>query len=343
MALRPIDNALPVAPERPKKHLQVVSVPIQKQSEVGVNDENKAPLPPTNSPIDYISSDNLKPISDPESKIQGLIERLDSKDWTNVCESLNNMRRFALYHSSVMLPFLEKVMSVVVKSMKNPRSALIKTSIMASSDIFYAFGDQLLDSISDAFDNLLLSLACVVGGQLLQLLLKASQDKKFVCEEADKALNAMVKSMTPLPLLNKLKPYVSHVNLRIRAKAAICISNFVSKMVKLEKVASLELTLPVFLSCLLIGTDLLVLGGDEFQGLEGMNEFGLVSLVQVAADLLNDRLPEAREAARRIVISIYEAHTGNEEQKQEEWQSFCQSSLPPIHVQSFVKITSSSN
>uniref|UniRef100_A0A6N2K2K6 TOG domain-containing protein n=1 Tax=Salix viminalis TaxID=40686 RepID=A0A6N2K2K6_SALVM len=295
MALRPIvDNALPVAPERPKKNLQVVSVPLQKQSEVGVNDENKAPLPPSSSPIDYISSDNLKPISDPESKIQGLIERLDSKDWTNVCESLNNIRRFALYHSSLLLPFLEKVMSVVVKCMKNPRSALIKTSIMASSDIFYAFGDQLLDSISDAFDNL-----------LLQLLLKASQDKKFVCEEADKALNAMVQSMTPLPLLNKLKPYVSHVNLRIRAKAAISISNFVSKM-----------------------------------GLEGMDEFGLVSLVQVAADLLNDRLPEAREAARRIVISVYEAYTGSEEQKQEEWQSFCQSSLPPIHVHSLVKITS---
>jgi hypothetical protein len=73
-----------------------------------------------------------------------------------------------------------------------------------------------------------------------------------------------------------------------------------------------------------------------------MNEFGLVSLVQVAADLLNDRLPEAREAARRTVISIYEAYTGNEEQKQEEWQNFCQSSLPPIHAQSIVKITSSS-
>lgn len=71
MALRPIDNSLPIAPERPKKHVKVVSVPIQKQSEVGVNDENKAPLPPsTDSTIDYISSDDLEPISDPESKIQ---------------------------------------------------------------------------------------------------------------------------------------------------------------------------------------------------------------------------------------------------------------------------------
>lgn len=55
----------------------------------------------------------------------------------------------------VMFHFREKVMAVLVKSMKNPRSALIKTSIMASSDIFKAFGDQLLDtSTSDAYDQL---------------------------------------------------------------------------------------------------------------------------------------------------------------------------------------------
>ncbi|CAK7333201.1 unnamed protein product [Dovyalis caffra] len=308
MALRPIDNALPITPDRLKKHVKVVSVPIQKQSEFGgVNDENKASLPPyTDSTIDYVSSVDLKPISDPESKIQGLIEGLDSKDWTKVCESLNNARRFALYHSALLLPVLEKVMLVVVKAMKNPRSALCKTSIMASSDIFNAFGDQLSDSTGDAFDHL-----------LLQLLLKASQDKKFVCEEADKTLNAMVKSMTPLPLLNKLKSYVSHVNPRVRAKAAISISNSVSKM---------------WWGSVWYG----------FQGLERMNEFGLVALVQMAADLLNDRLPEAREAARSTVISIHEAYTGNEEQKQEEWQDFCQSSLPPIHAQSMLKITATS-
>ncbi|KAG6758845.1 hypothetical protein POTOM_035307 [Populus tomentosa] len=300
MALKPIDNALPLPHETAK---------------FGVNEESKTaslPPPPADPIIDYISSENLEPISDPESEIQargffawililgsflfqGLVEELDSKDWTRVCESLNNVRRFALYHSLLLLPILEKVMLMVVKAMKNPRSALCKTSIMASSDIFKVFGDQSLDSANNAFDNL-----------LLQLLLKASQDKRFVCEEADKALNAMVKSMTPLPLLNKLRPYVRHINPRIRAKAAITISNSVSKM-----------------------------------GLEAMNEFGLVSLVQMAADLLNDRLPEAREAARNIVTCIYEAYTRNEEQKQESWQNFCQSSLPPIHAQSMVKITSS--
>lgn len=296
MALRPIDNALPTTPERPKKQAKVV-VSIQKQSDSAVTDENQAPLPPSaDATVDYVLSENLKGIPDPESKIQSLIEGLDSKDWIKVCESLNNARRFALYHSNLLLPLLEKVMLVLVKAMKNPRSALCKTSIMASSDIVKAFGDNLLDSFpSDAFEPL-----------LLQLLLKSSQDKRFVCEEADKALNAMVGSMKPLPLLNKLRAYVSHANLRIRAKAAIYISNCVSKM-----------------------------------GLEGMEEFGLVALIQMAADLLNDRLPEAREAARSVVISVYEAFTENEAEKQEAWQSFCQSNLPPVHAQSMVKIVPS--
>lgn len=64
MALRPIDNALPVTPERPKKQAKVV-VPIQKG-----NDENQAPLPPSaDATIDYVSSENLKPLTDPDSNV----------------------------------------------------------------------------------------------------------------------------------------------------------------------------------------------------------------------------------------------------------------------------------
>lgn len=73
-----------------------------------------------------------------------------------------------------------------------------------------------------------------------------------------------------------------------------------------------------------------------------MKEIGLVSLVQMAAELLNDRLPEAREAARNTVISIYDSCTEEEEvEKLEAWQSFCQANLPPIDAQSLVKIVTS--
>ncbi|KAL2229759.1 crescerin-1 [Sesamum indicum] len=301
MALRPIDNALPVTPERPKKQAKIV-IPAhnekQQLPELVVNDENKAPLPQPSSAdasIDYVSSENLKAFQDPDVKIQGLVGGLESKDWLKVCESLNDIRRFALYHSGLLLPFLDKVLSLMVKAIKNPRSALCKTSIMAASDIFKAFGGSLLDSTSDAFNQL-----------LLQLLLKASQDKKFVCEEADRALLAMGEVMSPLPLLHKLGLYAGHTNLRVRAKAAISISNCVSRM-----------------------------------DLKSMEEFGLVSLIKIVSNLLNDKLPEAREAARGIAISLFSAITENEEEKQEAWQSFCQSNLPAIRAQAMVKLVSS--
>ena len=80
----------------------------------------------------------------------------------------------------------------------------------------------------------------------------------------------------------------------------------------------------------------------QLQGLEEIKEFGLVALLQMAADLLNDRLPEAREAARSIVFSIYKVFTEKEEQNQEEaWQSFCHTNLPLIHAQSMIKVISS--
>ncbi|XP_075504257.1 uncharacterized protein LOC142541674 [Primulina tabacum] len=303
MALRSLDNKLPITQERPKKQAKV-SEQIHKEKkqqhpEFGVNNENQHPssLPTsTEVSVDYIPSDNLQAFQDPEVKIQSLLGGFESKDWLKVCESLNDVRRLALFHSTLLLPILENVVLVMVKAIKNPRSALCKTSIMASSDMFKAFGEKLLESTTpDSFNNL-----------LLQLLLKASQDKKFVCEEADKGLKTLVEFIPPLSLLHKLDTYVGHSNLKVRAKAAISISSCVSKM-----------------------------------DLESMKEYGLVALIQTAANLLNDKLPEAREAARSIVTSLFEAFTENEEEKQEKWQSFCQSNLPPIHAQALVKHVSS--
>lgn len=37
---------------------------------------------------------------------QSLMEGLESKNWTVVCESLNAARQFALFHSDLMIPML---------------------------------------------------------------------------------------------------------------------------------------------------------------------------------------------------------------------------------------------
>lgn len=92
-----------------------------------------------------------------------------------------------------MLDILGNVISLVVKSLKNPRSAVCKTAIMTSADIFKAYCDSVVDSIDPL---------------LVQLLLKSSQDKRFVCEAAEKALISMTTWVSPVLLLPKLQPYL---------------------------------------------------------------------------------------------------------------------------------------
>ncbi|GMI70402.1 hypothetical protein like AT4G15830 [Hibiscus trionum] len=79
-----------------------------------------------------------------------------------------------------------------------------------------------------------------------------------------------------------LSGYVNHRNFRVRAKAAVSISNSVFKM-----------------------------------GVEEMKEFRFVTLLQMTADLLNDRLPKAREATRSIMFSVNETFTKNEDENPE--------------------------
>jgi hypothetical protein len=47
-----------------------------------------------------------------------------------------------------------KVMLAIVRTMKNPRSAVLKTSVMACTDIFNSFGNLLSVASDGAFDKL---------------------------------------------------------------------------------------------------------------------------------------------------------------------------------------------
>lgn len=80
-------------------------------------------------------------------------------------------------------------------------------------------------------DSFIRKLTFIWSMQLVQLLLKASQDKRFVCEAAEKALIAMTTWISPISLLPKLQPYLKNKNPRIRAKASMCFSRSVSRLV----------------------------------------------------------------------------------------------------------------
>ncbi|CAH9092369.1 unnamed protein product [Cuscuta epithymum] len=251
------------------------------------------------SEVEYIESENLKDVEDVDTSLKTLSAGLESKDWVLVCETLNDVRRICIFHKEAMLEMLEKVISLVVKSLKNPRSAVCKTAIMTSADIFKAYGESVVDTMDPL---------------LLQLLLKSSQDKRFVCEAAERSLTIMTTWVSPALLLPKLQPYLKNRNPRIRAKASTCFSKSVPNL-----------------------------------GPDGIKAYGLENLIQVAASQLSDQLPESREAARALILelqTVYEKITTvegivkePEETTTSSWEHFCQSKLSPLSAQAVLRVT----
>ncbi|KAG6659461.1 hypothetical protein I3843_03G033400 [Carya illinoinensis] len=252
-----------------------------------------------NSEVEYIESENLNDLEDVDASLETLLASLDSKNWVMVCEALNNVRRLSIFHKEAMLDMLGDVIVLVAKSLKNPRSAVCKTAVMTSADIFSAYNDNLIDSLDPL---------------LTQLLLKSSQDKRFVCEAAERALVAMTKWVSPVLLLPKLQPYLKNRNPRIRAKASMCFCRSVPQL-----------------------------------GVEGIKSYGIDKLIQIAASQLSDQLPESREAARTLLLELQtvyekfhdlESTTVSEHQPDmDSWENFCQSKLSPLSAQAVLRVT----
>ncbi|KAL1531651.1 hypothetical protein AAHA92_31768 [Salvia divinorum] len=266
----------------------------------------------TSIEVEYIESEELKDVEDVDDCLKALLSGLGSKDWVTVCDALNNVRRLSIFHKEAIVSMLEEVISLVVKSLKNPRSAVCKTAIMTAADLFKAYKDSIIDSLDPL---------------LVQLLLKSSQDKKFVCEAAESALVALTSWVSPVLLLPKLQPYVTNRNPRIRAKASICISRSVPRL-----------------------------------GTGGIEEFGTDKLIVIGASQLSDRLPESRDAARALLLELQSAYEKSQapeppavpEQPQVpeptaapeqpaivSWEDFCQSKLSPLSAQAVLRVTSS--
>ncbi|KAK1440862.1 hypothetical protein QVD17_06694 [Tagetes erecta] len=266
-------------------HLRILRNPMTVNHDVEV----------TVAEVEYIESENLDDVEDVDTSLKMLVTGLESKDWVLLCETLNNVRRFSIHHKEALEDILDTVISLLVKSLKNPRSAVCKTGIMTAADIFKAFGDRIIDFLDPLF---------------VQLLLKSSQDKRFVCNAAEKALVALTTWVSAGLLLPKLQPYLKNRNPRIRAKASMCFSRSVRR-----------------------------LGVDEIKA------FGIDKLIQVAASQLSDQLPESREAARALLLELQTAYEKShalapDEPPLHSWEQFCESNLSKLSAQAVLRVTS---
>lgn len=84
------------------------------------------------------------------------------------------------------------------------------------------------------------------------------------------------------------------------------------------------------------------------QGIDGIKEYGIDKLIEIAASQLSDQLPESREAARALVLELqtmYEkshvlsVNAVSDEPEVTSWENFCQSKLSPLSAQAVLRVT----
>ncbi|KAL4859361.1 DNA-directed RNA polymerase I subunit 2 [Chlorella vulgaris] len=220
--------------------------------------------------VEYVAAADLQPVDDTAAALAQAVAGLEASDWVQSVQALNLLRQLVVCHPETCASQLDLVVPLVLKSVRSLRSSVCKTAVMGVVDLYNTYGTALLP-LTD------------VGGQLkpassllAQLLLKcSSNDKKFVIEEAQRALQVMVASLTASEMLRMLLPYAdTHKNPKVRGKAAGAVAEAVARMQP---------------------TDLLA--------------FGHPQLLKVAGKLVTDNTPDARDGAKKVIAMLKTAFT----------------------------------
>jgi len=275
---------------------------------------------PTVIEIEYPDTEDLVPVEgDPAVVLTDSLSGMNSPEWVDGCAALVMMRRLARHHAAVCAPAFPDALPAIVKAIRSLRSALSKTAIMTARDLFLCDAPAMLPICNTG------SVAQPVNSLLAQLLLKAaSNDKKFVIEEAQKALITMTETLDPSQFLRLLLPYTEHKNPKVRGKAANVAAACVHRMNNTHLTA-----------------------------------YGLDVVLKLAARLISDNTPEARDAAKKLGIAVkiclddqetveqlgLEIHAPDVVEEGEEqpppltmWEYYCQSTLGASKAVAVLKI-----
>lgn len=156
----------------------------------------------------YTESSELKPCDQPSRALKASLKVLGAEgrtDWATQFEALNNVRRLAIHHASVLKPHLHTTSLRIVECVQSLRSQVAKNGLMCVRDMFEYLGSMM--------DNEIETLA-------VHILKRATDTNSFVKQQADAALSNMVCRCSTSRVLSQLLSHRSHKSSAIRAKAA---------------------------------------------------------------------------------------------------------------------------
>ena len=284
---------------------------------------------------------------------QATLALLASPTWTDVVAGLNLLRRIAKYHPQHAAALLVAATPLLTKSLKSPRSGIIKTAVLASNDLCATLGPAVVPHLGDGNNN--------NPGWLLQLLVKAgSNDKRFVIEAAQDAIRSLAAALAPNraagdTLLDVLKAHAKHRNPKVRANTllamhALCAARFANPPPPRSPSSPVAAGTPAAaVATLVVHADEAEDCGEFFVRLDApaqspapanpppLSLEQVTALLAVAGAQLTDKQKEARDSARALLDILRESFALCEGGTDDEWDALCRKTLEATTANAVLK------
>lgn len=155
-------------------------VPTTREIESGAVKVTEVAPPPEQQ---CILTEDLEDLEDAEAQLQFAVDNMATRNWAERFDVMHVTRKFVKYRPSCLDSHIASIDKCLVESMKNPRSSIIRESLMLTADLFKC--PQLKCVIAEGITWTKLVPA---------LLLKSINDKKFLAVEGTNALDAFAET-----------------------------------------------------------------------------------------------------------------------------------------------------
>lgn len=133
---------------------------------------------------DSVATADLPPLNNVDEDLKFVIDNVKTRNWADRFDILHLARKFVKFSPHSLDEHLEQVGILLIESLKNPRSSLIRESLQLATDLFACAGLKGVIKSTEKFPWPKLVPA---------ILLKAMNDKKFLATEGLHALKAFVE------------------------------------------------------------------------------------------------------------------------------------------------------
>lgn len=133
---------------------------------------------------DSVATADLTPLENAEENLKFVLANIKTRNWADRFDVLHLSRKFVKSSPQSLQEHLEQVGVLLVESLKNPRSSVIRESLQLATDLFACAELKAAIKSTEKFPWPKLVAA---------ILLKAVNDKKFLATEGLHALKAFVE------------------------------------------------------------------------------------------------------------------------------------------------------